>query len=55
MTGYLGPYPITLSDTTVASFADIGYLTIVTHAVSEASTLYLIILMLWYLSHQRRA
>jgi len=41
MTGYLGPYPITLSDTTVASFADIGYLTTVTHAVSEAATVWL--------------
>jgi len=41
MTGYLGPYPISLSDTTVASFADIGYLTTVTHAVSEAATVWL--------------
>ena len=41
MTGYLGPYPISLSDTTVASFADIGYLTSVTHAVSEAATVWL--------------
>jgi len=37
----LGPYPITLSDTTVASFVDIGYLTTVTHAVSEAATVWL--------------
>ena len=41
MTGYLGPYPISLSDTTVASFADIGYLTTVTHVVSEAATVWL--------------
>lgn len=41
MTGYLGPYPITLSDTTVASFADIGYYTTVTHAVSEAATVWI--------------
>ncbi|MFZ8200167.1 leishmanolysin-related zinc metalloendopeptidase [Alteromonas portus] len=44
MTGYLGPYPITLSDTTVASFADIGYLTNVTHSVSEATTVWLFLL-----------
>ena len=44
MTGYLGPYPITLSDTTVASFADIGYLTTVTHAVDEAATVWLFLL-----------
>ena len=44
MTGYLGPYPITLSDTTVASFADIGYLTTVTHAVDEATTVWLFLL-----------
>lgn len=44
MTGYLGPYPITLSDTTVASFADIGYLTTVTHAVNEATTVWLFLL-----------
>ncbi len=41
MTGYLGPYPITLSDTTVASFADIGYYTTVTHVVSEAATVWI--------------
>lgn len=44
MTGFLGPYPITLSDTTIASFADIGYLTTVTHAVSEAASVWLFLL-----------
>ena len=44
MTGYLGPYPITLSDSTVASFADIGYLTTVTHAVDGAATVWLFLL-----------
>lgn len=46
MTGFIGPYPITLSDTTVASFADIGYLTTVTHAVSEAASVWLFLLSL---------
>lgn len=48
MTGYLGPVPTTISNTTIASFADIGYLTIVTHAVSSPSTLGLFALALCF-------
>ena len=54
MTGYLGPYPITLSDTTVASFADIGYLTTVTHAVNEASTVWLFLLSIGLVAMRHR-
>ena len=54
MTGYLGPYPITLSDTTIASFADIGYLTTVTHAVSEASTVWLFLLSIGLVARRHR-
>lgn len=53
MTGYLGPYPITLSDTTVASFADIGYLTTVTHPVSEATTIWLFLLSLGFIIRKK--
>ncbi|CAA0363899.1 Peptidase [Alteromonas alvinellae] len=54
MTGYLGPYAITLSDTTIASFADIGYLTTVTHAVSEASTVWLFLLSIGLVARRHR-
>lgn len=54
MTGFIGPFPITLSDTTVASFADIGYLTSVTHAVSEAATVWLFLLSSGMVIKRRR-
>jgi len=55
MTGYLGPYPITLSDTTIASFADIGYLTTVTHAVSEAATVWIFLFSMGLVMRSRVA
>ena len=46
MTGYLGPVPTTVSRTTIASFADIGYLTIATHAVNAPTTFSIFVIAL---------
>lgn len=54
MTGFLGPVPTTVSRTTIASFADIGYLTVATHAVSSPATAGLLALALCFICARRR-